>query len=1206
MPRKPECNAFQNDFGGRLIDVLREPMASQIESLERWSLPIAFNPESLIGAIDAFTTEFYASLEQDPRHGAAVRALSADQLRILQQAQKKHLQYLLSLHLDPKQWQEAAHRMGREQYRHHILSDWPSKIYQSYARHLASHLDTLQLSAEERSQLLSLLIGRLLHDLSMQTAAYSEARESAHRLRELSAKLDQLLLSVTSIDTLYPRLAEFLLKTVAIDGLWLGTPSHDGTIHNAFAYGDGVTEYLTGNVIHLRENLHSPLLRSWKTGEPEYTNNWADPDEPGPTAFWRERGLRFGWRSSCAIPVTGTREQREILVLYSKQINFFAPQEIRQLVAHLHALLGIALERLRLMKSLQQKQQTLSLYKTAMDASANGILIADATTSDLPIQYVNPAFERITGYTQEESVGKNCRFLQGTDTAQPQLDVLREALRKGEACALEIKNYRKNGSMFWNSLTIAPVRDDAGSIAHFIGIQNDITNLKTALARDARTNALYRALMGAAELVVRAQNERELLDDLCHLLVESGLFPHVWIGKPNASGDIEVLSIFSRIQSTKYWYRPNVHTDDENRILTVRAWRHSQLQYTNDRLTDPEYPVIQNFYREHGLHATAVLPLYRDGELWALLTLLSHEANIFNTELLELLERIGRLVGHGLDSLDLRQILDEERQHQAWLARHDPLTDILNRRGLMERLEESVARTRRHKSLLAVAVMDLDGFKVVNDLHGHPAGDLLLRTIAERLQSTLRQTDAVGRMGGDEFVLILEDLEQEEDLAIMLARVLAAVESPIHLSNGRTTAVRTSTGVTIFPQDDALPEQLLRHADRALYTLKEDKEEPEQRWMLYQAQADERKFLRQKTILALFRAGNIRVYYQPVINLQTGRVSGVEALARLVDQDNNLLLPAEFLPQLSASDLTTLTHRVLAQSIQDLQLVGKTGFCLNVGINLEPSTLADPKAIDDLRRQIESSGLGPSRIILELLERADTLSVVGTQQALRDLKSGGARIALDDVGSAYSSLLRVKELPVDVIKLDRSFVVGLEQHPNQLRFLMNLVHMVQSLGLDLVVEGVESSATSDALAAFGARYAQGYCIGRPMDLPGLLQWLKQHKPMPWTKPASLLGAVALQLSGLDAVARILPQRPAYLNYMPDCDADKDCLIGTQMNALGAPASRMAEAHRAWHAALAAICIRSGGTIRPADFEAVRAAYEEELFQAVLDAHPQQK
>ncbi len=1186
--------------------MLREPIASQIEPLSRWRLPINFHPEQLTGTIDAFTTELYASLEQDPRHGAAARALSTHQLRLLQQAQKNHLQYLLSPHLDPKQWQEAAHHMGREQYRHHVLPDWPSKIYQSYACHLVWHLDTLHLSAEERWQLLSLMIGRLLHDLSMQTAAYSQEQESAHRLRELPFQLDRLLLLVTSIDMLYPCLAEFLLKTVAIDGLWLGTPSQDGTIHHAFVCGDGVTEYLAGNVIHLRENLHSPLLRSWKTGEPEYTNNWADPDDPGLTAFWRERGLRFGWRSSCAVPVTGSAGQRDILVLYSKRINFFAQPEMRQLVAHLHALLSIALERLRLMESLQQKQQTLSLYKTAMDASANGILIADATVSDLPILYVNPAFERITGYTQEESLGKNCRFLQGTDTAQPQLDVLREALRKGEPCAVEVKNYRKNGSMFWNSLTIAPVRDDAGSIAHFIGIQNDITNLKTALARDARTNALYRALMGTAELVVRAQNERELLDDLCHLLVESALFPYVWIGKPNASGDIEVLSLFSTIQSTEYWYRPNVHTDDENRILTVRAWRRSQLQYTNDRLTDPEYPVIQNFYREHGLHATAVVPLYRDGELWALLTLLSHEANIFNTELLELLEQIGRLVGHGLDSLDLRQILDEERQHQAWLARHDSLTDILNRRGLMERLEESVARTRRHKSLLAVAAMDLDGFKVVNDLHGHPAGDLVLRTIAERLQSSLRQTDAVGRMGGDEFVLILEDLEQEEDLAIMLARVQAAVESPIQLSNGRTTAVRTSIGVTIFPQDDAPPEQLLRHADRALYSLKEDKEEPEQRWMLFQAQADERKSFRQKAILALFRAGSIRVHYQPVINLQTGKVAGVEALARLADKDNNLLMPGEFLPQLSASDLTTLTHRVLAQSIQDLQLIDKIGFCLNVGINLEPSTLADPKAIDDLSRQIESSGLGPSRIVLELLERADTLSVAGTKQALRDLKASGARIALDDVGSAYSSLLRVKELPVDVIKLDRSFVTGLEQHPRQLRFLMNLVHMVQSLGLDLVVEGVESNATSDALAAFGARFAQGYCIGRPMDLAGLLQWLKQHKPVPWTKPTSLLGAVALQLSGLDAVARILPQRPAYLNYMPDCDADKDCLIGTQMNALGAPASRMAEAHRAWHATLASACRQSGGIVTPADFETARIAYEEELFQAVLDAPPSQE
>lgn len=732
---------------------------------------------------------------------------------------------------------------------------------------------------------------------------------------------------------------------------------------------------------------------------------------------------------------------------------------------------------------------------------------------------------------------------------------------------------------------------------------SDREGFESGIGESRRANALYHALMGTAELVVRAQSERELLDELCHLLVQSQMFSQAWIARPNITGNLEIQAIFSTIKLKEYWYLPNVYTGDEDRILAVRAWRYSKLQYTNDRLADLEYPAIQNFYRQHGLRATAVIPLYRDGDLWALLTLLSHEANIFNPELLELLERIGRLVGHGLDSIDLRQILEEEREHQSWLARHDALTDIFNRRGIVERLEEATSRARHNKKLLAVAAMDLEGFKAVNDLHGHPAGDLLLRTIGDRLQSTLRSMDAAGRLGSDEFVLILENLDHEDDVATMLSRVQAAIEAPIHLPNGRAIAVRSRTGVTLFPKDDSAPERLLRHADRALYAFKESKDEPVHRWKVFHAEADEQKYIRQKTILSLFRSGNLQVHYQPVIDLQTGEVSGIEALARLGSDMESLLLPADFIHELSITDMVALTHQVMAHSIQTLHRLDKAGFKLNVGINFEPITLADEKAMKDLRLQIETSDLEPHRIILELLEHADTLSIVGAQQVLRDLKISGVRVALDDVGSAYSSLLRVKELPVDVIKLDRSFMIGLERQPNQLRFMMNLIYLVQGLGLDLVAEGVECHPTGDALAALGVRLAQGYEIARPMGMEDLLKWLKRYKPVPWTRPTSMLGAVALQLSGLDATARILQQRPAFLRYMVDRNPDTECDIGVHLNSLGPIASRATEAHRVWHATMDSLSSHPGGVVDPPTFHAARIAYEEELFEAVLESYP---
>lgn len=1175
-------------------------MPTSTERLGQVSSPRGFTPEQMRTLIDAFQADYYGGSDWNGHDPASRETSSRGTAVDLQHAQKKHLLLVLHPEICESAWRHDSEQLVALQLRHGLNIDRVAEHHRLFVQYLTLRSEALLTPQEERWEFSLRIAERLIQDLSLQTALYARELEAQQRWRELPAQLDHLLLTAPTVAALYSRLTEFLLATPGIAGVWLGSPDEQDVVRYHFTAGEGVAQYLAGGPIVLRDYPDNPIARACSTGEPQFFADWADP-KVFRSPFWRERGVRFGWRSSCAIPIIVTGAQRDVLTLYSKQVNFFAQEEIHRLVLHLHGLLGIALERLRLMESLKDKQQTLTLYKAAMDASGNGILIADATAKDQPICYVNPAFERITGYSSAEISGQNCRVLQGSDRDQPQLETLRSALQNGNPCAVELRNYRKDGTLFWNSLGIAPVHDDAGRITHFIGIQNDITDLKIANAGTIRSNALYRALMGTAELVIRAQSERELLDDFCRMMVESGLFRHVWIGRPNTGGDIEVLSLFSNLHSTEYWYRPNVHTDDEERILSVRAWRRSALQYSNDRLMDSEYPVIHDFYRRYGLHATAVVPLYRDSELWALLTLISDEINIFTPELLELLERIGRLLGHGLDSLDLRGILEDERQHQAWLARHDALTDILNRRGLMERLDDALARAKRHKRMLAVAVMDLDSFKVVNDLHGHPAGDLLLRTIAERLQATLRQTDAVGRLGGDEFVLILEDLEQAEDLNTTLGRVLAAVQNPINLANGRTISVRSSIGVTLYPQDDAPPERLLRHADRALYALKENKGESTQRWMLFQAEADEKKIIHQKTIISLFRAGMVRVHYQPIIDLQTGSVTGVEALARMVDSDNNLLLPADFLPQLSAQDLVTLTGMVLSQGVQDMQRADSAGFCLNVGINLEPSTLADARAMADLRRAIANSGLDPSRIVLELLERADTLSMAGSQCALRDLKTCGARIALDDVGSAYSSLLRVKELPVDIIKLDRSFLIGLEHHPKELRFLMNMAHLAKALGLGLVAEGVESYSSADALAALGVHLAQGYWIGRPMPIKELIQWLQRHTPTAWTYPTSTLGAVALQLRNLDATGRIMEQRPSFLQHLVSGNAEPDVEENAEFRAVAPLTGKLAIAHRKWQASMAALALEPEGVARTNAFQMARNEYEEEMFDAALDA-----
>ncbi|HET9100621.1 MAG TPA: EAL domain-containing protein [Acidobacteriaceae bacterium] len=1016
---------------------------------------------------------------------------------------------------------------------------------------------------------------------------------------DLPQQLSRLLLTSHSVSELYSRLGEFLLQSVALDGMWLGSPDESEQVQYHYSAGDGVAEFLDTETISLDENVNSPLARAWRTGTPQFASDWTDPSNHLPGAFWRERGLRFGWRSSCAIPITGESEKRDILILYSKRPKFFARDYIRRFVLQLHSLLGFALERLRLIDAMEQSRRTLALYKQAMDVSSQGIVIAKAG-DDLPISYANRAFERLTGYTAEEAIGRNCRFLQGEDTTQPETQALRDALRKGQPCTVELRNYRKNGTMFWNSVSVAPVVDEDGRATHFIGIQKDVTYQKTLLSESVHLNALYRALMETAELVVKAKTESKLLAELCRLLVESELFSRVSIARPDAAGDLKLQWVYGAGGGPSDLLPSPEMAGASAGGAWERAWHEGKLQCDDYATADPLAPPAQSENQPGKRPAEAVVPLFRNGEIWALLTLVCSGHEVFTSELLELLERIGRLAGHGLDALDLRHTLDEERNHQSWLARHDPLTDLLNRRGLTEHVEEAIARSDRQNRSMAIALIDLNEFRTLNELHGHPACDVLLRAVADRLRAALPPSDMAGRLGGDEFVLILEDVD-EEKLALLLPEIQAAVEGPIHLPSGRTAIVSTSIGVTMYPRDNSTPEHLLRHADRALYALKESEGETAARWMLFRKEADEQNDVRGKTVLGLFHQGNLRVHYQPLVNLLTGRVTGVEALSRLVDNDGRILPPAEFLRHFGIADLATLTSQVLTQCIKDLHRLDEAGFTLGVGINLDPAILNDPDAVDDLHRQIQTCSLAPHRIVLELLEHTDTHSMNDARATLRDLKARGAKLALDDVGSAYSSLLRMKEFPIDIIKLDRSFLAELDRRPKELKFLMNLVNLAQSLGVDLVAEGVESDASRDALAAMGVNYAQGYAIAKPMAVDDLAEWLQTYQPVPWAKPTTLLGVVALQLIGLDASARVLPQRPDHLAYMQACDADTDCEIGRCMNGLGEMCSQAILAHRAFHAAVAVHASGSNGTVKQSDFQAARLSYEEALFRSVLDA-----
>ncbi|OCX74435.1 EAL domain-containing protein [Acidithiobacillus thiooxidans] len=543
-----------------------------------------------------------------------------------------------------------------------------------------------------------------------------------------------------------------------------------------------------------------------------------------------------------------------------------------------------------------------------------------------------------------------------------------------------------------------------------------------------------------------------------------------------------------------------------------------------------------------------------------------HQAT-YETRKLPLFNGNGERAGIMIIGRDITaQKTAEERIKQ--MAFYDDLTALPNRRSLETLMKQGMARAKRHDRLLAVCMMDLDGFKPVNDIYGHEAGDEVLVALGKRLPEVLRKSDFVARLGGDEFVLLVEDLEDLDDLSNIMEKIESTISAPIPLSHGESVQIGASMGVAIYPFGDTdTGDKLLRLADQAMYESKANKADRERFWVLFGEEIH--KAVSLTPAQQLLDAGALEIWYQPVLNTRTRKVVGVEALARLRDKDGTLLPPAKFLPQLQIGDLSDLTKKVLAQSLSDLPLLNTQGWSLWVSVNMDPRSVSKD-CIICLQEMIAQSKVDPSRITLEILEGDDFLEQQKALDHLLEMKALGVRLALDDVGSAYSSLLRLKDLPIDEIKLDQGFIRSLEQRPQDLHFVGAIQDLAAGIGVDLVVEGVETEDILDAIVATGAQFLQGYAIAKPMPISELQAFLQSNPCHDHPHPTSLLGFYAKQIAAHNALKKVICQAPHLTDYRTLADATA-CPGHHYIRSLGLNDNqRLERLHQAYHRTMAAM------------------------------------
>jgi diguanylate cyclase (GGDEF)-like protein/PAS domain S-box-containing protein len=439
-----------------------------------------------------------------------------------------------------------------------------------------------------------------------------------------------------------------------------------------------------------------------------------------------------------------------------------------------------------------------------------------------------------------------------------------------------------------------------------------------------------------------------------------------------------------------------------------------------------------------------------------------------------------------------RKRAEEQLRH---LANFDPLTQLPNRILLSDRLRIATGRARRTGKLLAVCYLDLDGFKPINDDHGHATGDRLLVEVANRLNGVLRADDSVGRLGGDEFVLLLGDLDDEEQCRLALARVLEALARPFRIG-GLSLTLSASIGVTLYPSDATDSDTLLRHADQAMY---EAKEAGRNRYHFFDPERDQRlRSVREAhaRIRQGLRDGEMVLHYQPRVNMRHGTVVGAEALIRWQHPERGLLPPGEFLPQVGDSDVALeIDQWVLEQALGQAAAWQRAGLDLTVSVNLTARTLGLSDLPVRLAALLEPCpGLRPESLELEILESVALEDVNRVAAIIDACRRHGVSFALDDFGTGYSSLLYLRHLPASVLKIDQSFVRDMLDDPGDLAIVEGIVGLAEAFQRKVVAEGVENEEVGALLLQLGCEQAQGYGIARPMPAAELPGWIAGYAP----------------------------------------------------------------------------------------------------------------
>jgi diguanylate cyclase (GGDEF)-like protein/PAS domain S-box-containing protein len=847
-------------------------------------------------------------------------------------------------------------------------------------------------------------------------------------------------------------------------------------------------------------------------------------------------------------------------------------------------------------------ERKLRLFSRAIECSANSVIITDRNGV---IEYVNPKFVETTGYSPAEAIGANPRILKSGKTTPEQYARLWQTITSGGEWRGEFHNRRKDGALYWEAASIAPIHDASGAITHFVAIKEDITRRRKMEAALRASELKYRNVFAAVgdALLMLDNRDGRILDAnpaACRLYgysrdefltlrdsdltagadagtelprtvskrytdypqrrKDGSIFPaDLWVRHFTYKGcEITVAAIRDmtplkqaeqKIVRLSHCYAALGRTSaaivrcldpqelfrqicrivvdlDQIRVVTIRfidpatgwlqpaahagtaagylrclaktpissdpslpegwgptgmAFRQGVPVVCNHFLDDPNTQVWRQVAGELGIKAGAAFPLRRNNQVMGCLSAYAAERDFFDADLTELLTQLAGEVSFALDLFERENQRKNAEEHLHQLATHDGLTSLPNRTLLLDRLAQAIHGAQRKQHCVGVLFLDLDHFKTINDSLGHIVGDRLLQAVTQRLRGCIRQEDTLARQGGDEFILVLPELPDPAAAGRVAEHLLQALRAPFELDR-QVLHVGASIGISIYPVDSIDPSTLIRFADSAMY---QAKAAGRANYAFFTAELNARVselFTLSNELRQALEREEFVLYYQPLIELATGRPVGVEALIRWQHPQRGLVPPGRFIAIAEETGLIApIGEWTLRTACAQGRLWQDAGLPpLSIAVNLSAKQWLQPDLENQVIDALQSAGLEPRWLELEITESLlmrDTDKMIET---MRRLRAGGVQFVVDDFGIGYSSLSYLKRFPVSRLKIDQSFVRDIPGDSDDAAIATAIIQMGKSLRLTVVAEGIETSEQLHFLGERGCDEGQGYHFSKPL------------------------------------------------------------------------------------------------------------------------------